>query len=731
MNQSSCVFGLILACVGWTTSVYAQEPSETTAPESGQLLEEIIITAQKREENLQDTPIAVSALTSEVIEAVYATDLRGIGRIVPSLVVTNVVNVQASASFSIRGIGIQEANGFVDPSVGVVVDGVYLGNNTTALLDLFDIERIEVLRGPQGTLFGANTIGGVINVITRQPSGEFGGSARLVIGDRGRFDLAATVDIPLIQGVLAGKATVMTKKFDGFYYDLRDGRDLAGESVTSARGYLQYTPTDEIKATLQLEYGRGRNDSPPVINYSDPDFATYVPGVSRSLDDPIDFGTASQDFNYSDYDIDGATLTIGWSWGGAELVSISNYRELTLDEWTDQDGTPEFLLHTLRITDNRQYSQELRATFTPSDTTEVISGIYYFNQNWKLDQVVLPEFAAPGADLRNPILNDQDDEAISGFAQGYWNTRDNIRLQAGLRYTWQEKELRVNNTTLLGDTVLAQVLAQGKESWTNWGWRIGADWHIADKTMLYVSYSRGFKSGGFNGFIAQPADIGPYDPVEVDTYEVGVKADWLGGRLRTNAALFYNDYSGLQIDRTRFDENSNPITRIENAAEVTTKGAELELVALLVKGWTVSGSVSYLDAQYDEFFFSLDGTPEGFQDASFLALRNAPEWQTSLGTTYEFAAGPGRATLNALWTYSSRRETDVRNAAIGSIDPLNLVDVSVLWTPTDEAWTVGLRVKNLFDEKYRTQGFSVVPNILNLVSMGNRREVQAELTYKF
>ena len=689
-------------------------------------LEEIIVTAQKREESLQETPVAVTAMTGNMLERAFATDLRDISGTVPSLVVTNVVNVSMTAAVSIRGIGVQEADGFIDPSVGVVVDGVYQGSNTTALLDLFDIERVEILRGPQGTLFGANTIGGVINVITKQPTGEFNGSGRVTLGDYGRQDVAAAVELPLSDS-LSSKIAMTRKSYDGFYKDWQSGDDVGAQEVTSARGYLKFTPSEVFDATLQLEYGRGRNDSPMVVNQSDPGMALYVPEYSVPMSD-VSFRSFSQFNNFSDFDIEGATLTMNWAMAGAEWVSITNGRQFTLDEWTDQDGTPVQLYSTRRITDNKQFSQELRASFTPTDAIELTAGLYYFNQNWQLDSTSAVDAFGPGLVLlANP---DQDDQAWSIFSQGYWQVADRLRLQAGIRYTWQEKELSLVNETQFSGVSLGLTPAAGKDEWENLGGRLGFDWRFSDNVMLYGYQARGFKSGGFNARITFPEDIGPYDPEIVDTWELGLKADWLEGLLRTNLALFYNDYQDLQVDQLAY-VGATPVTRVENAASAEISGAELEVVYLSTKALTLNASLSYLDASYDDFQFDLDANPaNGQEDASGLNLRNAPEIQASLGAALEFGLGPGTGTFNVVWMHTSERDTDTRNHPIGRIDALDLLDASIRWRANDDRWSLALRGKNITDEKYRASGF-YAPGVMNFASNGPRRTLALEVGFNF
>ncbi|MEX6725349.1 TonB-dependent receptor [Parapedomonas caeni] len=726
--KATLLSGLAAATLLPPAAARANDAAEAAAQSGPVGIEDIVVTAQKRAENLQDVPVAVSAFSGAALERTYAADLKAISGSVPSLVVTNVVNVSMTAAVSIRGIGVQEADGFIDPAVGVVVDGVYQGSNTTALLDLFDVERIEILRGPQGTLFGANTIGGVINVITKQPTGEFGGEGRVTVGNFGRFDAMAAVNIPLNDN-LAGKISVMHKQFDGFYREYESGKRTGGQNVTTGRGYLKYDNKSNFNATLALEYGRGRNDSPPVVNYSDSSMALYNVDVSLPLGSKTHYVTTSQTYNFSDFNIYGATLTMNLDAGAADIVSISNYREFKLDEWTDQDGSPAQLYHTRRITRNWQASQELRATMAPTETTELMVGAYYMAKNYKLDSTSYVDAFVPG--LITLLTNDQDDESLAGFTQGYWNATDRLRFQAGVRYTWQKKDMHVTTGINLGGPDIPGLDVRRDKSWTHWGWKLGADYKATDDMLLYASYSRGSHSGGFNGRVSTaPDEIGPYDPEHVDAYEVGLKSDWMDKRVRVNVALFYNKYSDMQVDQLFYEDNQAQ-TRVLNAASSKIKGAEFEVVVVPVEGLTLNGSLSYLDAQYSNFFLDLDANPaNGQEDGSHLNLRNAPKWQGSVGATYTIDVNPGSLALNAQWNRTSRRDTDTRNGTVGIIAPISLINASIKYTSDDDRWSVALWGKNLTDERRVASGF-FAPGVMNFASNTAPREVAVEFGFKF
>ncbi|GAB4153092.1 MAG: TonB-dependent receptor [Sphingomonadales bacterium] len=721
-----CIWALLAA--GAAGQAMAQESTQS-------YIEDIVVTAQKREENLQAVPLSVSAFSGRGLENRQAYDLRAISGQVPSLVVTNVVNVQTTAAVSIRGIGVQEADPFIDPAVGVVLDGVFQGTNTTALLDLFDIERIEILRGPQGTLFGTNTIGGVINVVTKQPTGEFGGTARVTAGNFGRLDVMGSIDFPIIEDVLAGKVTGMFKSFDGHFRNTVDGRRTGGHNIGTLRAYLKLTPSDNFDATLQFEYTRGRSDSPPVLNAATPDLPLFVPGESRDPANPdLTRAFAAQGPNFSDLNNYGGLLTMNAALGGVDLVSITAYREWDLEEFTDQDATSLDLFNTLRPSDHYQFSQELRGTFSPLENVEMIAGGFFMKQNYTLNQRQDLFAFAPG--LQAFLDNDQDTTSASGFAQLYWNVTDRLKLQAGGRYTWEEKKMLVRNVTRIGSFVIADIFAPangvpGEESWTTWGWRFGADYQVTDDMMVYAFTARGAHSGGFNGRITVPQDLGPFDPEFVDLYEIGAKTEWLDGRVRVNVAAFWNDYDDLQVDQLAQTGGGNITTQVLNAAGAETRGFELETTVVPVDNLTINGSLSFLDAEYTEFFLDLDGNPlNGQEDGSFLDLRNAPKWLISLGATYDMPTEAGTFSVHGNWRFSSRRETDTRNGVVGSIDPLHIVDANIKFTPPDERWAIRVWAKNLFDNDHVASGFFAA-NFNNFLLIGPPREVAVELTANF
>ncbi|MDT9600538.1 TonB-dependent receptor [Sphingosinicella rhizophila] len=715
-----------------TTDAPSEVSGTAQADDTG--LEEIVVTAQKRSENLQNVPISITALTGESLENIQATSLQALQGSIPNTQINSNANTSQTAVFSIRGIGVVEADPFAGNTVTVVVDGVPSYFSYGALLDLFDVDRVEVLRGPQGTLFGANSTGGVINVVTAQPTGEFGGKVQAVYGNYNRLDLKAAVDFP-VSDVLAGKVAALHTSRDGFYRSIVNGERVGGRNVTALRGYLKLEPSADFDATLIGEYARSRNGTPVVVNGAVPGEVGYVPtgtifpGVllpmypsacpsvnerCQAAEEYLYGGTVADKSNMDNYR---ATLTMNIrNTAVGDIASVTGYRDFKVYEHTDHDSLPLSFINTLRQTQGWQLSQELRTAFSVSDRLNLLVGGFYMKTHYDHYMNLTLDFAAPG--LRQFGTQDQDNWSISAFAQGYWNITDSLRLQAGIRYTHERTKmvaqvdnflnpsgpafLLVNRPGPAGDIFVGGFGANGSESWDNLGWKIGIDYQANRDLLFYGYYARGFKSGGFMGRIGIPQDLGPYDPETVDTFEAGIKADWLNRRVRTNLSAFYTKYRDMQVAQPYLLQTPDGIVQgstIMNAASATIKGFEAEVVAIPVEGLTINGSAAYLDATYDEFLFG--DVVLGQRDLSGFRLQNSPKWSASLGATYEFAVANGTMSAHAQYNYVGQKYLlSVVNSPRSSIQPMNLVNARLDWTPASARWSIGAWANNLFDKRY-------------------------------
>ncbi|MBF7014987.1 TonB-dependent receptor [Novosphingobium resinovorum] len=761
-RTAACAIAACLVTTGLLTAapVRAQDSSADTTPHEG--LQEIVVTAQKRSENIQSVPIAVTAVTGEAIENLKAVDLKGLQGTIPNLQINNFTNTPNSAVFTIRGIGVVEPDPFAGNTVSIVQDGVPQYFSMGALLDLFDVDRIEVLRGPQGTLFGANTTGGVVNVMTRQPTGEFGVRGEVTYGNWNRMDIKAAVDAPIIDGILAGKISAMHTQRDGFYTNIVDGSDMGHRNVTVLRAYLRYTPTDDIDVTLSGEYGRARNGSPVIVNGSTgPDYAIFVPAGTMTTNQVLPMYASpcasdatpcrapskyysARDFgpDLSNMDNYRATLTANISNTPlGDITAITGYKSFHLEEFTDNDAVVGLGIDTFRGTRGWQFSQELRTAADLTDAIKLQAGGFYMKTHYDHFNSVRLEAFAPG--LRQNLPQDQDNWSGSLFAQTYVDLTDQLRVQAGIRYTHETTEMVAGTDNYYnpdgigrycthegscGDVLLGGFRARGKRSWDNIGWKLGIDYKVTPDTLLYASWARGFKSGGFVGRLGQASDIGPFNPEKVDTFEVGAKTDLFDRRLRLNLAGFYTNYRDMQVAQNYILPDGTTIgTSIFNAAKAEIKGFELEATALPFDGLTFTGSLAYLDAKYKTFDF-LD--PGGaIVDLSGRPLQNSPKWSASAGATYETAVGGGKARANVLYTYTDTKLLQgLQGQPLVHIQPTHFVNATIGWSPDDGRWTLEAWVRNLANNHY-VEAVTNNPGLFNQVSYTSPREYG--VTFKF
>ncbi|WP_299309037.1 TonB-dependent receptor [uncultured Croceicoccus sp.] len=737
-----------------TAPIPASQPVPANTPPTSPAIQEIVVTAQKTSQNLQDVPIAITAISGDAFAATQGTSLQALQGEVPNVQIDNFANTPQSAVFTIRGIGVIEPDPYAGNTVSVVVDGVPQFFSMGALLELYDVDRIEVLRGPQGTLFGANTTGGVINVTTAGPTGEFGGHIKGVYGNYDRFDVTGAIELPLAD-TLSFKVAGIHSQRDGFVTNVVDGSDMGSKNLDAVRAYLRFEPSAGFDATLQGEYVAARNGSPIIVNGAYVGEAIYEPtgedGMYRSpcagggqCFAPDEYFSANNSVpDISDMDTYSGTLTMNlFDTGIGDITAITGYKQFTLTEFTDQDGTPEFKNDTFRETEGWQFSQELRTNVDLTQDIRMIVGGFYLKTHYDHIQAYRLQFAAPG--LLQTNLQDQDNYSISGFAQAYWQVTDRLQLQGGLRYTHERTTSMPSLITSIGDpagsnytgegnVIIDSFTTGGRESWDNLGWKLGADYEFDDGTLLYASWTRGFKSGGFTGRVGVPSDGDtPFDPEEVDTFEAGIKADFLNRRLRTNLAAFYTDYRDMQVAQIYFDGATNTQgNRILNAGASEIKGFEFETTAAPVDGMTLRGSLAYLDARYTDFLYG-DPISGDIIDLEGFRLQNAPKWSATAGVNFVIPVGGGAEVVtDALYSYTSEKYyTAILNTPRSTIQPIHLVDASITYSPDSRAWSLSAWAQNLLDSRYIATVFDS-PGYGGLAGYAPPRQYGVSLRYDF
>lgn len=713
--------GAALAAIG-ASPVMAQETAGSEGPAAA--VEDIVVTAQRREQRLQDVPLAVSAFSVESLEDGKVESLLNLDGKVPNVVLAPVGAYPFASAFYIRGLGYADVESSFEPSVGVELDGVYLSRNVGAVQDFFDIGGVTILRGPQGTLYGRNTIGGVVSVQSRRPSFDFGARAQATFGSNGRQELRAGVEGALIEDKLAGKFSFLTKTYDGYIKNY-DGRDMGAQDVTSMRGALLWTPTASFDATLIVDYTKDKGTGTAFENASLP--SMVLPGFGEPADTDGDpFLSHVGDDIFSDLEALGVTLNANWDLGPVKLTSITGYRKTDTEVLSDFDGTPTPFMTVHRDETHDQFSQELRLASNTDGPLTYVVGAYYMTQEYDIATGQFGTvFGSPTAG--STIYTQQKADSWAVFGQADYEVLPGLTVTAGGRYSKEEK-------TFTTQPLFYPNAETFEASFDDFSPKVGVSYKWSDTLMTYAQYSRGFRAGGFNGRAGSFLAVGPYDSETVDSYEVGVKSDLFNRRLRLNAAVFTSDYQDMQqsvqqlIPGTLINQ-----TLVANVGAATISGFEAEATALLTDVFTISASVGYLDASYDEFMADL-GDGLGVIDRTYLPMPYAPKWSNSVTFNYKDDFDFGRVTAQA----SVRHMTDMYTSfsTLNATTDLTMrqsntvVDGSLSLELPDGRWRVSLWGKNLTDELVINNTFGV-GNLLASRVYQPPREIGVDLSLTF
>lgn len=708
----------LLACTCLATPVAAQNVPEegVSATTQREGLGDIIVTARKREETLQDVPVAVTALSGELLEQTYAVEIKDLNGFAPNVTIASHSSWPSSAQITIRGLTSMDIERSFEPSVGVAVDGVFLPTNANQMLDMFDIERIEILRGPQGTLFGKNTIGGVISATRKRPSLDIlSFDAEINAGNFGRRDMKLAVDAPIIEDSLGVRVSMFSKNSDGFFKNTFDDSRRGGQNLTAIRTAVGARIGPDVEILLNWDHHREDSDSGAVLNVSNPndDFGLAYCSLGRQeCGIPSDLYTISQDArNANRVKRDSLSSEITATLGAIDLTSITAYTHQYEDMSHDFDGEsiqPPFFHTSQRMQHENFFSQELRANAALGDDINLVAGLFYFNHKYKLRQ-----FDDIGGYRNFTQRTIHRSKSFAAFLQGDWQFAETLRLTLGARYTRDKKFLDYHlprsyidalPETLVENEHYVQGLSKPFEELT---YRVGLDWQPTDAVLLYSSISTGFKGGGFNGRAGTlEAAREPYDPETVTSYEVGGKIDLFDRRLRINTALFYGKYKDLQADINMsitdpLTGQTSQQTIVQNAAQANAKGLELEVLVLPVDNLKLRGSLGLLDTGYDSFTANLTGRPGDVRDYSDKRFRRAPDTQFSVGADYTFNLVDAKrlvANLGYSWTSSQDMTLDndawLRQRSVGQLDG------SLTLYASDDRWKVALYGRNLTNEQY-------------------------------
>ncbi len=684
--------------------------SNTISDDEGRgVLEEVIITATKRSESLQDVPISITALTSADIESTGSVDLRDLAGNIPNFTFPKGAAFSDAADISIRGVFSRTSFSQIgfDSGLGIYVDGVYVGKSLAANADLLDVARVEVLRGPQGTLFGKNTIAGAINIVSETAGNELEGSVELETGDYDLKRLTAKINIPIIDDVLAARLSYRKDRRDGYVTNLfLNDDDVGSYDNSGAHFQLNYTPNDSGRIKLNVSWME--SESKPYMLENLPGESSLYPADTKN------FTIYNSLASVTTQDGWGMSLVAEYDFANDfSLTSVTGYRDDQLSQTIDVEMTT---LRGYHFIDNspghEMFTQELRIASPTGTWYDYVAGVYYFKEENTLD--LTSEFGVDWFTSENFLATSSrqvDVESYAVFFHANFYLSDQWTLLAGARYTDETKELP---RAIQGGDILTAINRPvgpiniaGDVQASEPSWKLGLRYEMNDELMLYGSVSTGFKSGAYNtphfllfSEVNDPSTL-TVGPEFVTNYEVGFKSRWADGRVRLNGAVFYLDYEDLQV--RSFDPLANGglgAIELKNAATATSQGFELELSTQLTDSLSIVSGLGYVNAEFDSFK-DFPAPRGGTVDASGNKIPLAPELTLNVAIQYE-----GVFQNNASWfTRLDYSYTDERYAAEGAVgtDEYRLPEYHLLnarigfRTPEDD-WGITLWVKNLTDE---------------------------------
>ena len=718
--------------------------------------ENITVTARRTSENVQRVPSSISAFNERTLDRIQATDTTGLQGAVPNL---NIVQGRGSSNATniyIRGVGQPDALQTFDPAIGVYVDDVYLSRIRGNQLDLLDPERIEVLRGPQGTLYGKNTIGGALKFVTRRPGREYRATGSIAIGSYDQLELKGAASGPVTDTIAAGFA-VMRSKRDGYVQDIEDGREYNNKDSIGGRGALAFTPTGSFRLDLSADYSH--DDANLTVGRPVNDLSTLFFAPL-----PVDNELGTGDYDWEGRTSPGlpnSTKMTHYGFAGTAaldvtdnltLKSITAYRRLKTDDYVDIDASDWELGDVFVGVRQEQISQELQATYS-SDRVNAVGGLYFLKEDVGSHQEAYGDDAlVPGViTFMRTVDDDLTTKSYAAYGNLSYEVVENVRLSGGLRYTKETKKYFRTNSTFSNVPAFVATFPfdPPKGEWSDWSPMASIDWQVMPSTMVYARVAKGFKSGGFNGRANTVNETSSYDPETVWSYEAGFKAT-IAAQLRLNGAVFHSDYKNFQARIGDVDPEASvptPLLKVLNVGAMRIRGAELEAAWTPVDRLLLDAQVGYLDAEYKEF--EDDRFPDGsraFQTPAF-----APKWTMRYGAQYGFdLGGSGAITLGAQTRYKSRTALAVDNTFIdyplpgapgtGTTTEVEglfqkgywVHDARIVYETADKHWAIGLYGNNLSNRAYKTdaQEFSNI-GFIRTVYYGAPRTVTLRLTARY
>ncbi|RAK60915.1 TonB-dependent receptor [Phenylobacterium hankyongense] len=713
--MKSILKAALLAGAAWSvvpTLAFAQAPAASTA---GAAVEELVVTARRREENLKDVPVAVTAITAERLAQTGAVDITALQQTTPNLTLQVARGSNSTLISFIRGVGQQDPLWGFEPGVGLYLDDVYIARPQAAVLDIFDIQRMEVLRGPQGTLYGRNTIGGAIKYVTAKIGDEPEFRIKGTVGSYNEKDVVASAK-GKVSDTLGVGITWAHFGHDGYGKNLNTGAEQYNKDVDAARATLEWSPTQDL--FFRLSGDIVTDDSNPRHGHRETPALDFlgrpIPGGAPPAN-VYDTNAGAGDFNH--VQARGVSLLGEWDVNDKiKLKSISAYRSGYTVGSIDFDELPAAILDIPARYSDHQFTQELQLLYT-GERLQGVGGLFYLNATaaGAFDTVLSQ------ANLTIATAGHVDTESYSAFADFSYDVTEALKVSVGGRYTHDDKTGQVyrQNFTGLKSPLFGNNLAipglvrsnfTSSATFEKFTPRVSVSYAFDPDRTGYLSYSQGFKSGGFDmraDAILTPSSVNGYQPETVDSYEAGLKGYFLDRRLSLNSDVFYAKYRDQQVT-LQTPVGASIASQVLNVGQSHMYGVELEGVASLMSNLTANFSLGYIKAQFDEYkALDLTASPPVIREfASSRVFQNTPEWTGSVSFTYTADLGEhGRVTFTPSASY---RDKFHMFEVPSSLDQAAywLVDASLMWTSADDHYRIGLHGKNLTDERYRVGGYN-------------------------
>ena len=712
-------------------AIAAALPVPAIAQEGITALGDIIVTARKREESLQDVPISVTAVSGETLEEMGVPDMVAVGQSMPNVTLEASRATNTTLTAFIRGVGQQDPVAGFEGGVGIYLDDVYLARPQGTVFDIYDVERLEVLRGPQGTLYGRNTIGGAVRYITRHLSDETELGLKVAVGEYSQIDVVATGSVALTDSFRMG-ASIASFQRDGFGTNLFTGAEQYDKDILAGRLSFEFQPNDRVFVRLAGDYSvddsTNKDGHRLTVNS-----VTGAPVLSDVFDSRGGITTIPSSITTLDQEVTqgGLALTIDVDINDQwKFKSVTAYREDDSDAPIDFDSLPDDHFDVPAVYKNDQTSQEFQLNYA-NDRIDGVFGLYYLDANaFDAFDVILGDLG-----LTQFTLGDFGTTAWAAYADVSLDLNDLWSVSVGGRYTEDERDALVFRETyaglgspFFGNTTAVSVTMPdsdgvpeftGNRTDTDFTPRVSVSFKPVEYHNLYASWSQGFKGGSFDprGNYATPEVGEGFEPETVDSYEIGWKASFAGGRARTALAVFYADYEDVQVPASvAIDTNGDGVDdsfagATTNAAQATIQGVELEGVFQFTDAFSATIAVGYIDAEYDEWLVSDGGTPPVLIDVSDVQdFQNTPETSGNLTLRYEWPLGlfGNDGSLALIGAITHRGDTQQFETANALLDQpsYELYDAGLVWTSNDRRYQVGLHGRNLGDEEYKIAGYN-------------------------